>query len=197
MGGKLENKAMHFKKRNTPALVFMMILLTGMLFSSTTLSAANWINLPPYNTLWPLWSPALSPANPVTGIPTPIVSTLAPATRLPVQPGLTWDPRVKYPWLLYNAPGGMCYFDPLYGVQTWPPAYLKNTVTSLPLPINLSLIKGWSLLLPTSTAWLTNNVPLGNYGYILTYPSSVVSTTPPLSSLLTAALILGLGPVIP
>jgi len=71
------------------------------------------------------------------------------------KPGLTWDPNLDYPWLLYNTPLGMTYYDPLFGINLWPPAYLLDPFGG-PLPIDLSLIKGWSLLKPTSTAWLAN-----------------------------------------
>ncbi|MEW6380121.1 MAG: hypothetical protein AB1611_11020, partial [bacterium] len=163
------------------------------------------------------WSPPLSPTNPLTGLPTPIVSNLKPSTVLPVQPGLTWDPRKTYPWLLYNTPLGMAYYDPLYGIDTWPPDYFKDPITGLPVPINLSLIKGWSLLLPTATSWLTNNVPVANNAFINAYPAyavayeilqggtlasypifaALLNPPPPLQSLLTPALILGLGPLVP
>jgi hypothetical protein len=182
-----------------------------------TAATANWINLPPYNTLWPLWSPPLSPVNPLTGLPTPIVSNLNPSTVLPVQPGLTWDPRLDYPWLLYNTPIGMAYYDPYYGVNTWPPSYLQDPITGLPAPIDLSLILGWAGLSPTSTAWLTSNLPVANNAFINAYPAyavayeilqggtlanypifaALLNPSPPLQSLLTPASILGLGPLVP
>jgi len=179
-------------------LVLFLIITLGISFYLPIDSeSANWINLPPYNTLWPLWSPPLSPTNPLTGLPTPIVSSLESTRVLPVQPGLTWDPRRPYPWLLYYVPPGLVYYDPLYGINPWPPAYLKDPLTGLPAPINLSLIKGWSLLAPTATSWLTNNVPVANNAFVAAYPPSSVATTPPLTSLLTASLILGLGPILP
>lgn len=210
---------MSSKKRILSIVIFTFAVLvgTGLFLSPSVSSAATWINLPPYNTLWPLWSPPLSPTNPLTGLPTPIVSNLKPSTVLPVQPGLTWDPRKTYPWLLYNTPIGMAYYDPLYGVNTWPPSYLKDPITGLPAPINLSLIKGWSLLLPTSTSWLTNNLPVANNAFINAYPAyavayetllggtlanypifaALLNPPPPLQSLLTPALLLGLGPLAP
>jgi hypothetical protein len=199
------------------SLLSLAILMALVLIATPMVQAAYWTPLAPYNTLWPLWSPPLSPNNPLTGLPTPIVSNLKPSTVLPVQPGLTWDPRQDYPWLLYNTPIGMAYYDPLYGVNTWPPKYLQDPITSLPAPINLSLIKGWSLLLPTSTAWLSANVPVANNSFINAYPSyavayeilqggtlanypvfaSLLNPAPPLQSLLTPALFLGLGPLLP
>jgi len=198
-------------------LVGLAIFMGLVLISSPMVQAATWVNLPPYNTLWPLWSPPLSPVNPLTGLPTPIVSNLRPSTVLPVQPGLTWDPQQSYPWLLYNTPIGMAYYDPLYGVNTWPPSYLQDPLTGLPAPINLSLIKGWSSLLPTSTAWLSANLPVANNSFINAYPAyavayeilqggtlanypifaALLNPAPPLQSLLTPALVLGLGPLVP
>ena len=212
------------QKRKLHSFILALLILTGIALVSASLVQAvvvpttkNWINLPPYNTLWPLWSPPLSPTNPLSGLPTPIVSNLKPSTVLPVQPGLTWDPSIKNPWLLYNTPLGMAYYDPLYGVNTWPPAYLKNSITGLPAPINLSLIAGWSLLLPTSQSWLTNNVPVANNAFLAAYPAyavayeilqggtlasypifaALLNPPPPLQSLLTPALLLGLGALAP
>jgi hypothetical protein len=199
------------------SLLGLAIFTAALLISTPMVQAAYWTSLAPYNTLWPLWSPPLSPTNPLTGLPTPIVSNLNPSTVLPVQPGLTWDPRQDYPWLLYNTPLGMAYYDPLYGVNTWPPDYLQDPLTGLPAPINLSLIKGWSLLLPTSTAWLSNNVPVANNAFINAYPAyavayeilqggtlanypifaALLNPPPPLQSLLTPALLQGLGPLVP
>ena len=45
--------------------------------------AQLWEPLPPYNLLWPLWSPVLSPPDPVTGEPTPLVDSLYENTVLP------------------------------------------------------------------------------------------------------------------
>jgi hypothetical protein len=214
---------MFAQKRTFYSFIIGLLILTGIALWSASMAQAvvtttkNWINLPPYNTLWPLWSPPLSPVNPLSGLPTPIVSNLKPSTVLPVQPGLTWDPRKTYPWLLYNTPLGMAYYDPLYGINTWPPAYLKNSITGLPAPIDLSLIIGWSTLAPTTQAWLTNNVPVANNAFIAAYPAyavayeilqggtlasypifaALLNPPPPLQSLLTPALLLGLGALAP
>jgi hypothetical protein len=217
---------MFSQKRKFYSFILALLILTGVALVSASLvqavllptaATANWINLPPYNTLWPLWSAPLSPTNPLTGLPTPIVSNLRPSTVLPVQPGLTWDPNVKYPWLLYNTPLGMSYYDPLYGINSWPPKYLQNSITGLPAPIDLSLILGWSALLPTSQSWLTNNVPVANNSFINAYPAyavayeilqggtlasypifaSLLNPAPPLQSLLTPSLLLGLGALAP
>lgn len=195
----------------------LFFVLTSHVRAVVVTTGGDWIYLPPYNTLWPLWSPPLSPINPLTGLPTPIVSNLNPSTVLPVQPGLTWDPRLDYPWLLYNTPIGIAYYDPFYGVNTWPPSYLKDPITGLAAPIDLSLIAGWSVLSPTSTAWITTNVPIANNVFINAYPAyavayetlaggtlaslpliaALVNPPPPLQSLLTPSLLLGLGTLVP
>jgi hypothetical protein len=150
-------------------MVLAIVLLTRVSFShAAAITTPTWWPLPPYNTLWPLWSPVLSPPN-ILGIPTPIVTSLTKKTVLPVQPGLTWDPvNKKYPWLLYNTPSGMVYYDPLFGVNLWPPSYLLSP-WGTPLPLDLSKIL-WSTLLPTATSWLAANVPVGNSAYYTTYP---------------------------
>ncbi|MGA1824672.1 MAG: hypothetical protein ACMUIP_08400 [bacterium] len=170
----------------------------------------TWVAVPPYNTLWPLWSPTLSPIDPITGTPVPIISSLTTNTVLPLQPGLTLDPRISYPYLLYNTPLGMAYYDPLWGVNLWPPRNLLDTLGN-PLPIDLSLILGWSILAPTSSTWLVANVPVGNSAYynayttfatayeialggtLSTYPlfAALINPPPAYSSLLTPLLILG------
>jgi hypothetical protein len=167
-----EGKGMKSKKAIslgiiTLSIIFIMKVSTGVAAPLLSTSTLNWWPLPPYNTLWPLWSPLLSPPN-ALGVPQPIVTSLTPDTILPIQPGLTWDPNLDYPWLLYNTPTGMVYYDPIFGIDLWPPKYLNPF--GVPLPIDLSLIAGWSTLKPTSTAWLTANVPVGNNTYYTTYP---------------------------
>ena len=152
-----------------------------------TSSNLTWWPLPPYNTLWPLWSPLLSPPN-VLGIPIPIVSSLTPDTVLPVTPGLTWDPNLDYPWLLYNTPLGMTYYDPIFGIDLWPPRYLTSPLGGA-LPIDLSLIVGWSTLKPTSTSWLTATIPVANNAYYTSYPQ--------FAPLLSPASIVGLSALVP
>jgi len=95
-------------------LIRSIIICTILFFICIPSSHAqlDWWPLPPYNTLWPLWSPVLSPLN-AFGIPVPIVNSLKPDTVLPVQPGLTWDPALKYPWLLYNTPAGIKFIKQL------------------------------------------------------------------------------------
>ena len=168
------------KRRSIIICIFiLLIILLAKVPSSKAIPPGpdiNWWPLPPYNTLWPLWSPLLSPPN-ALGIPIPIVSSLTPDTILPVQPGLTWDPNLDYPWLLYNTPLGMVYYDPLFGVDLWPPNYLLGPL-GLPLPIDPSLIPGWSDLAPTRVTWLTANIPVANNAYYTSYPQFAPLLTP-------------------
>ncbi len=135
----------------TKKLIYtLLISLVALVFAYSPIAQAqNWMALPPYNTLWPLWSPALSPVDAVTGLPTPVVASLTPSTVLPVQPGLTWDPSAANPWLLYNTPLGMVHYDPIGGINLWPPSYLLDTAGA-PLPLNLPLV--YDLLPPTDPA---------------------------------------------
>jgi len=204
---------------NSLFIAIVATICLGLIFTSSV-QAQYWINLPPYNTLWPLWSPTLSPVNPLTGLPVPLVNSLTPNTILPIQPALTMDPSINNPitkdpmtYLLYNTPLGMAYFDPIWGINLWPPRNLLDPIFgTVPLPIDLSLIKGWSTLAPTSTTWLLNNVPIGNNAYynafstyavayevnqggtLGSYPlfASLLNPAPAYTSLLTPGLILGL-----
>ena len=169
--------------------IFCMVLLLGVvsiLFSAIT-EAQTWTPLPPYNTLWPLWSSTLSPADPVTGLPIPLVSNLSSSTVLPVQPCLTWDPSRLYPFLLYNSPVGLVYYDPVQGVNLWPPNYLIDQTTGLPQPIYLA--STYSYYTPTAADWLLNNVQTANLSYISTYPTFALQANPiVLPPVLTSAL---------
>lgn len=85
--------------------------------------AQYWTTLPPYNLLWPLWSPPLSPVD-----PTPLISDLIDNTILPVQPAIIWDPIL----------------NTIYGINPWPPSYLLDvTVPSIVLPPNLTGLNPW------------------------------------------------------
>lgn len=154
---------------------FILLLILCFYFATVAHAQDYWTALPPYNTLWPLWSPALSPVDTVTGLPTPIVTSLAPTTVLPVQPGLTWSPYLNYPWLLYNTPVGLSYFDPLYGLNFWPPT---TDIAGAALPLNLSPYPDYNLLPPTSTAWLQQNVLFANAYFLQAYPSLLATADP-------------------
>lgn len=85
-------------------IIFLILFCFFILCHSSLAKAQNWVAIAPFNTLRPLWSPALSPIDPITGLPTPIVDNLSPGTILPVEPGLTWDPALNFPYLLFNSP---------------------------------------------------------------------------------------------
>lgn len=167
-------------KRNAAICTLALtVILVSVFFVSRLLFAQGWTALPPYNVLWPLWSPALSPLDPVTGAPTPLVTTLNKNTFLPVQPALVWDPALPYFYLLYNyiptyGDPVLKYFDPLEGFvsaftsfKTWPPTYMQTAVTTatgtsiVPAPIPLPL--GYQTLYTFDpAAWLNFWVPLVN-----------------------------------
>ncbi|MGA1865050.1 MAG: hypothetical protein ACMUHX_08310 [bacterium] len=145
-------------------LLGLIISLTlGLIFSPMAF-CQYWTALPPYNTLWPLWSSVLSPVDPTTGLATPIVSSLAPNTLLPVQPAITWDPYMPYPWFLYNSPFGLVFYDIFQGFSMWPPLYLFNPFTLTPAPITLPA--NYSSLAPISLPFLAQYVPTANSEYI-------------------------------
>ncbi|MBN2373842.1 hypothetical protein JXL19_08650 [bacterium] len=187
--------------------IFILVCLVG----NRLAVAQTWQALPPYNFLWPLWSPALSPVDPLTGLATPVVSGLYPSTSLPVQPGLAWNPAISYPYFLYNSPVGLQYYDIIYGINAWPPSYSLDPATGSALPIGLPL--GYNLLPATDPLWIQENLPVANVSYLSQYPTfalgaynltlpanltglnpwlaSLIYPTPAFSSLLTVADILG------
>ncbi|MGA1842228.1 MAG: hypothetical protein ACMUIU_16530 [bacterium] len=176
---------------NILIFVFIFVTIAGFI---VTIQAQYWTPLPPYNVLWPLWSPVLSPVDPITGLATPLVTSLTRNTILPTQPGLAWDPCQPgveaFPWLLYNTPlafgGGLTYWDVYYGMNPWPPEYMLDPVTGAPITIALPL--GWTLLLPTSLSHFGWFVPLSNA--IFSYRYGV-----PIADLLTTADIWGFTPL--
>ena len=170
-------------------IFFVLILLCLGLICSSMARAQYWTALPPYNLLWPLWSPVLSPTA-TTGmpVPVPLISSLDNTTILPVQPALVWDPGHIFPWLLYNIPdsfgGGLTYFDVFYGLNPFPAPYLLDTA-GLPLPITLPV--GFAALPPTELEDFGPFVNFGNFFYANQYDLG-------LAGLLTAADIWGLPP---
>lgn len=143
-----------------------------LMYSPTPIAhAQNWAALPPYNTLWPLWSSALSPLD-AGGVPVPIVSELTKSTILPVEPGLTWNPSLNYPWLLYNTPLGMAYFDPIGGVDFWPPSSLIKSNGSIKV---LTLPTDYAALPVTSSSFITDFLPVANpaaVGFLAAIPGA-------------------------
>jgi hypothetical protein len=190
-----------YKEKKFLFLLFMIVILTmvviGGLLKDSTTEAQYWALMPPYNVLWPLWSPILSPVNPVTGLATPLVSELTASTILPVQPCLAWDPCQPLPWALYNVPpvlgGGLVFFDEVYGLHPWPPPYLQNPITGAPAPITWSPLATWSLIAPTDVGHIEYFIPLANLTYALTYGLAGQSVL----NLLTPAQIWGLPPITP
>jgi len=162
-------------------IVFFLIFIVGIPLTH----AQYWEALPPYNILWPLWSPILSPLNPMAE-PVPLLTSLDQTTLLPMQPVLVWDPAQQYPWLLYNMPavfgGNLIYFDTFYGLNVFPPPYLLNDA-GLPLPITLPL--DFAGLAPTGLTEFAPYIPIANYIFSDIYNVGLLT-------LLTAADIWGL-----
>lgn len=106
-------------------LFYFLVLGFAAAFSINSASAQYWHAMPPYNLLWPLWSQALSPVDAISGVSTPLVTTITASTQLPVAPAWVWQPERPYPLFLYNAPlslgGGLCIWDLLTGFSTFPP----------------------------------------------------------------------------
>ena len=175
-------------------IIVFFALVAAILICSPVIHSQYWAALPPYNVLWPLWSDILSPVNPTTGLATPLVPALTRNTILPVQPVLAWDPCQPsgsgIPWLLYNTPAplgpGLLFYDPFYGLNSWPPSYMLDAITGAPSPIALPL--GWSVLLPTDPKNLQWYLPLANAYYANRFGL-------PLTGLLTAVDIWGLTPL--
>jgi len=168
-------------------LIIGMCVLLAVYLVPINAGAQLWKAMPPYNVLWPLWSPLLSPPNPLTGVPTPLVSTLTKSTYLPVQPVPVWDPSLPYFYLLYNyvpIDGGLnelIFFDPTeglfnpaYAFKLWPPASLLKAILTTTLVGTTTTIGPAPLTLPLNYAtlisfdpilWLNFWVPLVNVGY--------------------------------
>ena len=178
---------MHRKKGNV-LLIMTLTILVGLVFF-THAQAQYWTAMAPYNVLWPLWSPALSPVNPVTGLATPLVTSITRDTILPVQPAMLWDPASPganngpLPWLAYNAPlafgGGLMIWDQYYGMRPFPPDYMLDPISSAPLPIPLPL-SYWRLEPIGFEEINAYHFLLGNLAYSSIYGA-------PLANLLTAA----------
>jgi hypothetical protein len=92
-------------------VLLIITLICFCLVIPSSARAQDWQAIPPYNLLWPLWSPVLSPPDPVTGVPTPLLTELSSSTILPVQPVLATDPY------LYIGPMGMVLLGYYFSVQ--------------------------------------------------------------------------------
>ena len=92
----------------------------------------------------------------------------------------------------------MAYFDPLYGVNFWPPSNFLDSAGA-PLPIGLPDL--YNTLPPTDSLWLQQNVLFANSYFLQSYPALLLSADPaaliaassvPLPPSLVGALTLGL-----
>jgi hypothetical protein len=132
------------KKSNVQwIIVFLFIFVFLGLIGTPLAQSQNWVAMSPYNLLWPIWSEVLSPVNPLTGLPTPLVSSINNKIVLPEQPVVAWDPSNEFAFFVYNIPpesgGGLIYLYPQKGFQFWPPDYLIDPVTGGPLPLTLPM----------------------------------------------------------
>ena len=183
------------ERRSLLCIFFILVFALGLLIAPLV-QAQTWTLMPPYNVLWPLWSPVLSPLDPLTGVATPLVTQLTSSTILPVQPAIAWDPAHEI-WALYNTPPligtGLLFFDRIYGLNPWPPPYLQDPLAGTPIPI--TFLSTWSLLPVTGYAGGEEAffIPLANAIYSLTYGLSGADYL----SLLTVADIWGLPPISP
>lgn len=171
-------------------IIFVIFLVLGLLYSPLA-HAQYWTAMPPYNLLWPLWSPALSPVDTITGLATPLLTQLTNATVLPVQPALVWDPVSTYAYTLYNTPGvmggGLLWFHYLFGLNPFPPSNLVDSVGA-PLPIALPL--GFEALPPLDPRSELPSILGGNLAYLIQFPPFIFGISQ--SSLLTASDIWGI-----
>ena len=151
-------------------IMALILFINLTLFCSPGAAQDLWTALPPYNVLWPLWSPALSPPD-ALGVPTPLVTTLTRYTVLPVEPAIVWDPALPYFYLLYDAPWEPGIYYSSFGTGefiSWPPAYLTTTnpVTSVATPAPISLPLNYATLITFDPAlWLNYWIPHVNTFY--------------------------------
>lgn len=177
-------------------LIIFALMIFGGIFMPSGSGAQYWEILPPYNVLWPLYSPALSPINPLTGLATPLVTELTANTILPVQPGIAWDPSQDMYWLLYNTPppfvGGLLWYDWRYGLNPWPPNYLRDPLTGAPIPITYAILDP-TVLTPPEGEHFEWYIPSGNAAWAVSFGI----TGQPYLDLLTPAQLFGLPPILP
>jgi hypothetical protein len=185
------------ERRSLICIFFILVFALGLLIAPMA-QAQNWALMPPYNVLWPLWSPPLVTDfnwDPLVLRGTvPIVTELTRNTILPVQPAIAWDPATSI-WALYNTPpllgSGLLFFDRVYGLNSWPPPYLYDSVAGAPIPI--TFLTTWGLLKPPGFAG-------GGEAYFISLANAIYSLTygltgPEFLNLLTASQLWGLGPI--
>ena len=156
-------------------LILTFIMAIALVGSSAL--AQDWAIMPPYNLLWPLWSPVYSPTNPATGLPTPLLNEITSTTILPVQPTYLFNPNgfefpmgYVQPWLLYNSPSGVVYYDTFFGINPFPPPDLLDPVGA-PSPIALPL--NWSTLAIPPLGLALYTFELSNLYYQLAYGNAL------------------------
>jgi hypothetical protein len=140
--------------RRLKQLLFCLLILgiVGTFFINSSALAQYWQAMPPFNVLWPLWVPELSPPD-ATGIPRPIVDTVSATTVLPpgVEPAWVWDFTKDYPYFLYNGPGGLYYWNILTGFNPVPsvgiPAPAPSVLTATAL--DLATVPSYQYLIPS------------------------------------------------
>ncbi len=187
-------------KKRTYLILLLSFLIIAGLFITPSAMAQTWQAMPPYNIMWPLWSSILSPPDPLTGVPTPLINELSRNTILPVQPCLAMNPFGVaspmgdiFPYLFYNSPGGVLFYDMFYGLNPWPPPAFINSTTGAPIP--LTLPAGFSFYaVPTWRLSVEYQyfVDLANLSYLIAY-GNALGVSP--ASLLTFGDIWGLPPI--
>ena len=159
-------------------LMILTLMMAFVFIAGISAQAQDWAIMPPYNLLWPLWSPVYSPPDPVTGLPTPLLSEVTSSTILPVQPTYLFNPNgfelpMGYvnPWLLYNTPGGVVYYDVFFGLNPFPPPDLLDPISGAPVPIPLPL--NWSTIEIPPLSLALYLFELSNQYYLLGYGNSL------------------------
>ena len=156
---------------------YLLLIITLIIICALTgmyVLAQEWALMPPYNLLWPLWSQVYSPPDPVTGLPTPLLSEVTSNTILPIQPVYLYNPYgyefpmgFIQPWLLYNSPTGVVFFDTMFGITPFPPPELLDPITGAPAPIALPL--NYSLLAIPPLSLALYLFELSNASYQIAY----------------------------
>ena len=156
----------------------ILILIMAWALVDSSALAQDWVAMPPYNLLWPLWSQVYSPTNPATGLPTPLLNEITSTTVLPVQPVYLFNPNgfefpMGYiqPWLLYNSPSGVVYYDTFFGINPFPPPDLLDPTTGLPSPIALPL--NYTNLAIPSLGLALYTFELANLSYQIAYGNAL------------------------
>ena len=166
-------------------LITFSILIIMIIFCSTAGAQDLWAPLPPYNILWPLWSPALSPPD-ALGVPTPLITSLTENTILPIEPAIVWDPALPFFYVLYNSVSGLQYYDIFdkYFYE-WPPAYLLTinpdyTTNPRPIPLPPNYAK---LILFNPELWINTWIPILNAEVQSLNPTATLSLLTPIELL--------------